>query len=323
MLFVYAHRDPMPQAVKSSAPTCPFCHNQVSGELIAYGGQCPFCFGEIPGEETPTDPGEEKKAQHDKEFHKEAKKVRSRPIVPVVLALLIVVVIVFTAVKVALTPAPTMPTLNLDDETFDYSTGALAYVEPEVKPEPGKKPTNPGKPAKPDPGSFSAGKIDGGTSNVGSSIKTGPDAADPGTTIRKTGTSDPGGMQSMSSGSSSTGPSTSGLDLDVKVGRTFQAGVTLTDDNQIVDMAKRVVKESQPRMRPCVERKMKLDPDFHGKWDLKFTVNTKGQVTEARLEGAQSDPEFEQCLLGYVRGWQFQPISKELPINKPLTFGGG
>ena len=47
-----------------SAPqdvACPFCSRPVNVEMTLYGGRCPHCFGEIPGEESPTDPGEEKK----------------------------------------------------------------------------------------------------------------------------------------------------------------------------------------------------------------------------------------------------------------------
>jgi hypothetical protein len=320
----------MAEAANSNTgtPTCPFCQHAVARDLIAFGGQCPHCFGEIPGEETPTDPGEAKKAQHEKEFKQEAKKVGNSRLLPVLLVSLIVLIPSATAAYLLLKPVDPLPTLILDDETFDYSTAAVAYTQPEDKPVAGKKPiphapTNPT--AKPDAMAYLAGKPvePGGTPNMADLIKSGPEAAEAGPSIHKAGVTEVGKLQGMAAAGTSEGPSLSGLDIETKVSREFQAGVTLTDDNQIVDMAKRIVKENQPRLRPCVERKMKLDPEFHGKWNLNFTVTPKGQVEGVTVEGrGVSDAEFEQCLIGYVQGWRFQPIKQPLPIAKLLSFGG-
>ena len=96
--------------------TCPFCSGDVTEDLIIYGGCCTHCFCEIPGEESPTDPGESKKAAMEEE-HQDLKRRKQR--VPFLIGVPVLVLLLGAVVVQTLIKEEPAEILNLD-ETTDY-----------------------------------------------------------------------------------------------------------------------------------------------------------------------------------------------------------
>jgi Ca-activated chloride channel family protein len=75
-------------------------------------------------------------------------------------------------------------------------------------------------------------------------------------------------------------------DPAIRMSRIDHKGVTLYDDDQIVEMVKAVVGQQLPKLRyQCYEPALEAGTSFSGTWTLGFTVGTTGDVTEATAVG--------------------------------------
>lgn len=314
----------MPNAsAQADMAECPFCQRQVDSELVMYGGKCPHCFGEIPGEEAPTDPGEAKKKAEHKAI---AAKVQRGRTLPLLIVATMPLVAVCAAVIILIKPAPAMPVLNLDDGEFSIGdvgdiVAAPAEVAPplplEVKPE-----VKPGeKIAKVNPKDPKIAKIDPSKIDFGS-----PGSADPSGSSHKGGAAGASNLVVDPTKPLSVSGSNGGLlaGPDVGISRRATKGVTLMDDNLIIEMVKNTVKEQLPKLRyQCYEPILKLEPEVTGSWLLNFTVKPDGSVKGASAvakEGTTAHAKLETCIAQKVALWPFQPIKAELPVAKSVGF---
>jgi hypothetical protein len=299
---------------------CPFCSRPVNVELTLYGGRCPHCFGEIPGEESPTDPGEEKKKAAEIAAVKQASK---KSVLPMVLIAGFLVVPVAIAGYLALAPKPKAP-VNLDLEEYEFGdVGELvAYQQPAAAPgagaSTGAAPKSRGSAL--DALSQRKPLMAGDSSEI--RIVDGAVAADP-MAPRSPGVM-PGGIadERPTIGLSSGAGASAGFEATtIDVQRREQTGVTLTDDDAIVDMVKAVVQVELPKLRTCYEHELKTKDTLAGTWTLEFTVTTSGKVARPKATGREmSDADLEACILERLHSWKFQPIAYELPITKKASF---
>lgn len=314
----------MPNAsAQADLAECPFCQRQVDSELVSYGGKCPHCFGEIPGEEAPTDPGEAKKKAEHKAI---AAKVQRGRTLPLLMVAMLPLVAVCAAVVILIKPTPAMPILNLDEGEFaigdvgDIVAAPAVVVPPstiEVRPEskPGEKIAKLTPKDSKIPKGVDPSKIDFGGSGTAdpSRAHSGGDASASNLVVDPTS---PLAVQN-NGGGLLAGP-------DVGIARRAVKGVTLTDDNQIIEMVKITVKEQLPKLRyQCYEPILKLEPEVTGSWLLNFTVKPDGTVMGASAvakEGTTAHAKLESCIAQKVATWPFQPIKAELPVAKSIGF---
>ncbi len=316
----------MSNAAETSS--CPFCGRAVDSDIVAFGGQCPHCFGEIPGEEAPTDPGEEKRKAQEKAQKAQVLGSRKGPFAVLGLLLLTPVGI---AAYILLQPGVEKKGLNLDDAAFNLGDVGemVAYVEPTAAPNEVQPSVKGGPRPKADPGTRLSDLTGHKTTAVDfSGAGQNPTAPENGGIegTRGTGPGDrnPGDMGDMKTsvnyGSSGSGPGAI-VDAAIDVQRREHQGVTLTDDNAIVEMVKQVVGSELPKLRSCYDQRLKADETLQGAWLLTFKVTTAGKVVEAQAEAQDtSDPELEACMLKKVAQWPFQPIKEDLPITKTVRF---
>lgn len=315
----------MSNLANTGAPVaaCPFCGGAVDNQLVAYGGSCPHCFGEIPGEDAPTDPGEEKKKA---QLRAEEKKVRRGWYIPVLVAMPIPVAVVGVALYLGLRPDPPKPVLNLDDAAFEFGDAGnfVAYVEPPAveattKPAAGtpKKGTKTASvPIVPTPSNLAAAEAP-----IGAELGTVAEAPQTTKTTRTAGAADAGAdLTAPATASASKSPG--GIaDIGFEVRRRDQLGVTLTDDNAIVEMIVYVMRKEMPKLRSCYERRLKENDSLRGAWSLQFTVTQAGKAANINaVPQGMSDSELEQCLEAQIATWPFQPIKADQPVTKRVEF---
>jgi hypothetical protein len=302
---------------------CPFCARSVSADLVQYGGKCPNCFGEIPGEEAPTDPGEEKRRAERKA--QEGKVQRSKR-VPLLVASFLLMVPMCGAVSLtiySLLPYRQMDTLNLDaypdflSEPMIADPPVVAVAPPPVEPTKTKTKTKTPKPV----GTYEG--VNQGGSDVPPTIATAPTGTNDPTGSHKVPTT-PGGLEGLPPSTSTSGShsGTSSLDPHISMSRIDHKGVTLYNDDQIVEMVKTVVGQQLPKLRyQCYEDRLKTDETIQGSWTINFTISQTGDVTQASADGKdRHDPVLESCIVGKVKAWQFQPIKASLPVSKSVAF---
>jgi hypothetical protein len=115
-----------------------------------------------------------------------------------------------------------------------------------------------------------------------------------------------------------------GLDLGVSIKRREHLGVQISDEDQIIDMIKTVLKGKLPTLRYCYDNALRTDETLAGAWLLEFTVNPKGGVSEARVTGRDRvHPELERCMTKELQQWRFDPIIHEQPVAKTVNFRPG
>ncbi len=318
---------------------CPFCHGDVGEELVLNGGTCQHCFGEIPGEETPTDPGEEVKAQMREE---DLRHARRRTLLPVFILTPVALALVIGAAVVALRPPPEVEEIVLGDEFFTDFRVVLHAADPAEEAEAkagasgsgaksggstgeavARKDPSQGRPAV---SSLvpSAALLDGSKSVAGS------------TDFSGAGTYPPDGRRVEAPGSDrlvggDLGPAqlrggelggSSGFDLNVGVQRT----APLLETNADITAAFGVeVKRKVPQLVQCYERRLKAVPDLRGTWRFALTIGTDGKFTDVSVEGLEgSDAELEACMVQRVASWGIYARLKEpKPVKFPLPLRPG
>ncbi|MES2644225.1 MAG: protein kinase [Myxococcota bacterium] len=98
----------------------------------------------------------------------------------------------------------------------------------------------------------------------------------------------------------------------------------LTDNDEIIAMAKAVINASSPQLQGCYNERLKQVEGLKGAWEVSFTIAKDGATTSVHVSGVNgSDAELEACMARQVTAWQFQPIVKAQPIKKTYRFGGG
>ncbi len=293
---------------------CPFCSSEISESLSINGGTCPTCFGEIPGEEAPTDPGAVVRARQEKE---DAKTVaRSR--VPVILLTLAMGTLIAGAAWLATRPPAEVPVLDFDQLEFaEYEIVALEDPDTEAAP----APTQP----RPRPGPSALDRAANGN---------GPDinVAEMGNSGNPDGGA--GGTRTIGGGGGDIDPEIElggagfggdGLgSIDIGPQRRQLRGVTLSDPNDIVDMIRATMEQGIPRLQRCYTRAYGTNSDLRGEWMLTYTLLESGEPSDVRVDGkTMSDAAMEECIATRVKGWNFQPIVNNQPIQKTLRFRPG
>jgi hypothetical protein len=298
--------------------SCPFCHAEISEELIRFGGTCPKCLGDIPGEETPTDPGAEARAAHeaaDRRVLGRRRALSALAVAPVIGGL------IGLAIYLVVAPHPVAEMLDFDDAIYEMDEFQfVAYVEPE--PEETVTTSNPS----PTPRTIQDLKV--------TTAKGDPDlpetlgdarepSLEPATTrpLEAGGDGmaevDDAGADGLQSGAIQFG-------IDVGVSRRGQKGIRLTDDSSIIEMIKGVMSAELPRLKSCYEQQLKVNERLSGRWTLTLIVDRDGDPKDVAVSGqGVSDPDMETCIVDKVQGWAFQPIRADQPVQKTLTFRPG
>lgn len=301
---------------------CPFCRANIDERLAVDGGTCPSCFGQIPGEDAPTDPGAAVRARQEAQD----RKVVARSRIPALIGVFAVFGLVCSAGYVVLRPTPPLPKINFDDADFDFPELVIhdAPDEPVAAPDP--LPGGPGRaPPRPNGLSQLAGSPDGsaGMPNLPDAVA----AGDPGGggTRRGLGT-DATGPEGLSPTLSpiSQGGLGGGPDLSGVVRRNQMRGVTLTDDNQIVQMLRDTLTDEIPRLNTCYTRALRQYPDLRGSWTLDLVVQADGTARDIVVTGQEmQNEELESCVTEKVTNWHFSRIRADQPVRKTLRFRPG
>lgn len=297
-------------ALASPLPVCPFCKGAIAADVLRFGGNCPHCMLEIPGEEAPTDPGLQarlKKEQEDKVRLAAAKKKSQRLGALAALAAVLLVgggTFAWREYQASLT-------YDMDDY-FEFPLEDLSAAAPEAPP------------PEPTPEAGQGGRT--GQGGRRSAVGSGSVAfADP--------PSNPEGGPKSATGGRSTqdirpdGVS-AGTGSDISLGggmiRVEQVGsdVVLTDDQQIFDMAKRVIAASSPQLTSCYNQRLKQVESLKGAWEVSLVITRDGTTKNVKAVGVNgADGDLEGCIVRAVSAWKFQRIVKDIPVKKVYRFG--
>lgn len=310
----------VPRALECVLSNCPFCHGEVDEVLVLHGGTCPHCFGEIPGEETPTDPGEEVKAQMDAEL--EARS-RRKALIPLLGAAAVAVIAVGAAAYVALQPEAEAEPIVLEIDFLDgIDFDEYKEPEPEVadaRPKPRRQPRG-GTLESAMIGSSGKRSLDLGNPDIpsddavasagGSRFRGSGASSDDAPAIRSIGTNDPGAV----------GGNAGDFMPQVAARRSAPLLESRADvEAAIIDLWR----SRQARLVQCYERRLKGNPDLRGEWRLSFTVQTSGRFADVQVTPVKgSDAELESCVREQVQAWGiYGQLTQPTPIKLPLRFG--
>jgi len=103
--------------------------------------------------------------------------------------------------------------------------------------------------------------------------------------------------------------------------RSKGEGVRLTDDNAIIQMVQKVMRDELKRLKTCYTDQLKVDETLQGAWVLNFTVAASGKTKEVSIAAKDAEnTALEQCMAKKMNTWEFQPIKADLPVRKTVTF---
>ncbi|HOX47189.1 MAG TPA: TonB family protein [Myxococcota bacterium] len=87
----------------------------------------------------------------------------------------------------------------------------------------------------------------------------------------------------------------------------------------------RVFRQRRGQLQSCYERGLRRNPTLEGRVTLRFTIDERGRVTEARsAPSALGDREVEACLVSRLKSWTFPgPQAGSVQIAFPLVFRPG
>ncbi|MFN7144266.1 MAG: AgmX/PglI C-terminal domain-containing protein [Myxococcota bacterium] len=270
---------------------------------------------EIPGEEAPTDPGLQARQRQEQEEKARlaAQKKKNRAVgLVAVLALLVVAgggAYAWQAQQAAMTY--TME---------DYYEVALEDMA--APPTPDATAAHPADPAAPPTPGTPAPRA--GTN--GRKPSTQPQGASQGSEAGLLGTKRATDAGPEDAGVAA-GPSTAlpgGPSLGTSAIKVSQvaSGEVLKDDQQIYDMAKRVINVSNGQVQNCYNQRLKAVPTLQGAWDVSFVIAKDGGVKSVKAAAVnEKDAELEECIVRAVGSWKFQRIARDQPIKKTYRFG--
>lgn len=298
---------------------CPFCKGAVSKELLLQGGTCPHCLIEIPGEEAPTDPGAQALARQQEEAA--AATGGKGPLIGAAIAVVLLVGAgggwyAWSSVQQAKVQAAAdeWSVLSLDvhqnqyvEETDEAKArgsvrggggggGATASVAPSTG----------GQLASTGSSSPSRSGINPSASYSEQVALADPTAAVqvPVSGVSSSGLGSPGGI---------SGP---GITIGAK-----GAQEVLSDPAEIEAMVKRVVTRNGKQLEDCYNDRLKSDETLQGRWNVTFTISTKGKTQSIGVSGLNvADPELEGCMQKRITAWQFSPISEDIAMQRTYTF---
>jgi outer membrane biosynthesis protein TonB len=309
---------PAQASVEVGLASCPFCNGDISETLVLHGGTCPHCFGEIPGEETPTDPGEEVKAQVLEADRRHAAK---RTWGPIALAGAAVIAVVGYAGYSVVFAEPVPEPIMLEDDFLDGLTLSFdEWEEPEEEnvvegarraPTSTKKRT--GTAAQP-----SAAELAKRMAQVS-------EGSGPGGLKRPTRTGTTGGPKEIVAGNDGGMAMTTGEDgglgsLQITTKRT---AALLTEESDIKGAIRDLWRSRGARLQQCYDRRLKEDEDLRGQWNVSFTIGTDGKVMDPRVEGVTTkDDKLEACIASQAKQWAiYGRLPKPRTVTLPLRFG--
>lgn len=285
---------------------------------MLYGGTCPSCFGEVPGEETPTDPGEEVKAQVAAADQARAEK---RAIMPVLAAFPLILLVVVIA-GYQLIPSEDMEEMVFDEDFFEYSLDDLAkWEEPEEEPETiARAPKAPGS-GVPEAARILPRNLTGGAD--ASKLRGGSTTSDGNRAPRTAFRSDDLKVGLPGEAKKLTPQSASGADPLVGISiNTSRKGSTLSDPDEVQQALRKMLRRHVPRLQSCYNRALKTNEELGGVWQLSFKVGTDGAMKSVVVApGDMSDAEMEACIKADVESWKFNyRLDKSQPLRVPLKF---
>lgn len=282
-----------------AAPHCPYCKGPIPPDLAHHGGNCPHCLLEVPGEDAPTDPGAILRARQVEEARRRVeadarqRKVRIAAGIAVA-AVLVAVGGYWTWLQQQARHYELSEYYALPMEDVAAAPPEVAAVEVPVPAAPAGSPTGPPRTPR--------------TPRVAAGTTAPPEDAVP------------EGLSALSGAPSSGGSvSLGGVAIDVA-----NPGVVLSDDAQIADMARLVIRRSGPQLQSCYNQRLKQIPDLAGTWNVRFVIGRTGATSNIDVSGAgRDDRELEQCMSRAVAGWHFMKISHEFPVTVPFRFKAG
>lgn len=304
---------------------CPFCNGRVSETLVIHGGTCPNCFGDVPGEETPTDPGEEVKAELLQAHQEHARRQTRKPLL--VLVPLVLAVVGFAGWSV-FGPQPELPTLVLDDNFLDGVDFEFAeYKEPVEVVEPAAvasvRKTQRTKSGNRLEQQLRKGKGLAPAPNTTAQLTEGAVAsADGGPRGRTASGADPrAGKMPNTITAMKVGSDKAGVMEPIFQPRRTAALLTKEDD--IKRAIRALWQEKGPTLVQCYERRLKENEDLRGQWKIDFTIGTDGRISKAVARGvSMSDGSLESCITRSMGKWSiYGRLPKARSVTLPVKFG--
>lgn len=81
-------------------------------------------------------------------------------------------------------------------------------------------------------------------------------------------------------------------------------------------------RDNGPTLQACHAARLADRPDLRGTWNVRFMVETDGEINDAVANGADmADAALEDCLTGKVDSWSLDiELPKRRPVKLPLRF---
>ncbi len=297
---------------------CPFCGGEIDEDIVTFGGSCPKCFAEIPGEEAATDPGEAVKSAQDRA---DRRRMTFKALIPIALAMPFIFALGCAALWFAiLRPAPEVALLDFDEFEAYHLPDIIAVTEPEKlaanepRPQPRNKHSGSNGASKYAQGTdveFKAGTADLGSDAAPTAVR--------GSRGTRGGADGPADNVAGGRGIENVGAGSS-TDFGLSVGASRRGGA-LSDPAAIKQMIFDRMGEQLPRLNGCYEQELKRDDTVHGKWRIRYTIQTDGTVKNAGATGIDMHVDgFEACMAREVGKWRFQRLKNPQPVQKTITF---
>ena len=304
---------------------CPFCNGRVSQTLVIHGGTCPNCFDQIPGEETPTDPGEEVKAELLAADLEHARWQTRKPLF--VLAPLVLGICALAGWSV-FGPQPEMATLVLDDDFLDGVAFDFAkWEEPEEIAEPSRIAT--ARKVAPSRTGSRLEKQLRGSKGLGAPVNT--KAKLPSDAVASNDGGPRGRTASATEAPSGKGPNqivamkTGGehAGLMEPIFKPRRTAALLTSESDIKSAIRDLWRSKGPNLVQCYETRLKENEELRGQWKIDFTIGTDGNISKAGARGVtMSDDALERCITRAVSKWSiYGRLPKARPVTLPVKFG--
>ncbi len=311
--------------------SCPFCNARISEELHIYGGTCPSCFGEVPGEDAPTNPGEAVQAEQERQ---DAVIARRQARMPLLVAMpLVIVALGYIGWQVSKPPPEVVELALGDDFLMELQNMQFEAYDPEAEAKAEAEAQARALRARKGGGGTASGGTDEGLLAIASKEKaTGPggvavdgadfveeevgtrrtrkDPAQPKLGIREHEGTTSGGISGIVGGDYGGGLT------------TRRAAPLLTDDAEIGEATKDMIRSRIGRLQQCYEKRLKTNEGLEGVWKISLTVGKDGQVVRPSAVGqGVSDAQLEQCITDQMDSWRiYGRLKEEKPTSFPFHF---
>lgn len=309
--------------------SCPFCNVRISEELHIYGGTCPSCFGEVPGEDAPTNPGETVQAERERQ---DAAIARKQANMPLYMAMpLVIGVLAYVGWQLLKPPAEIVELALGDDFLAELQAMEFQAYDPEAEKKAEEEARalrvrGSGKGASADDASSllaiaSKGK---GSTRPGGVAVDGADFVKEEVGTARTRKDAPEAKLGIREHKGTTTGGVSGI-----VGGDFGGGLTtrraaplLTDEGEIGEATKDMIRARIGRLQQCYEQRLKSNEGLEGIWKISLTVGTDGQVIRPSAVGQTvSDDQLENCITEQMDSWRiYGTLKEEKPTSFPFHF---